>query len=334
MLFPKTIADALLSSAHWNAREAFEHWDSDDHPKALHASVCLGISAELLLKHLVSLESPALLADLVPKDKVKAFNARLAFADEGYRQELSEVHSCSADDAYFIHKEMKSIPEVVDKKDFALLLKIRNAACHLAAISPYEERRDAVYALLRMFDTASLTESQWSDPFQDFAQEVKQFQERYRQDRFALVMAKVEEVKAQYRGLNEADRNFEAMARGFLYDESELLFGSPEEGWDAITSPAYRSRKCLVCGQTDAEVLYEQEGEVYDVPREADDEAVFEYGNLLHPLAFACDQCGLTLTSRELRALASGSNGWAQGVLEQIEDRSGHYSNGQGPLDT
>lgn len=51
MPFPKTVSEALLMSARWNAREAIQHWDSDDHNEALHSSVCLGIAAELLLKH-------------------------------------------------------------------------------------------------------------------------------------------------------------------------------------------------------------------------------------------------------------------------------------------
>lgn len=76
----------------------------NDRNEALHSSVCLGIAAELLLKHLLAAESTTLLADLVPKDKEQAIYARSAFASDVHHIGLSEIHSCTADDAYFMHK--------------------------------------------------------------------------------------------------------------------------------------------------------------------------------------------------------------------------------------
>ena len=45
---------------------------------------------------------------------------------------------------------------MIDKKDFDLLLKVRNAACHLAALSPYEEKRDVIHHLIGMFDKSGV----------------------------------------------------------------------------------------------------------------------------------------------------------------------------------
>lgn len=336
MVFPKTISDALLSSARWNARQAFQHWDSDDHSEALHASACIGIAAELLLKHLLATESPALLADLMPKTKEKAFRARRSFATDAYHSGLSEIHSCTADDAHFIHKETEDIPEVIDKVDFDLLMKIRNAACHLAALSPFEVRRDGIHFLIGMFEKSNPSDPNGSLTFQGLESKIERFESIYRQDRYELIITKVKGVKtraASLAGTHDADQ-LAVEAREFLWTESESLFGSPEDKWDSFTSPAYRACKCMSCGNKSAELLCELEGEMFDVPAQgAGDQEVFEYGNVLHPHAFACGNCGLTFSSRELRVLAEKENGWALEVTKSIPEPSGYYSNGQGPRD-
>lgn len=67
-----------------------------------------------LLKHHVAVEPPAMLADIVPKDKEKDYNSRRVFASDKYLLGLSEIHSCTADDTNFIHKQSGIIPEIIE----------------------------------------------------------------------------------------------------------------------------------------------------------------------------------------------------------------------------
>lgn len=312
------LSETLLSFANWNARKALENWHfNDDLHLRLETAVCAGMAAELLLKHLLARYSPGLLAELVPIDKAKALFARTTFSSDDYSAVLADVRSCTAGEAHYIHTQVNEIPTVIGLTEFQQIMQVRNAACHLAAITTQAALRDAIYALVSMYEQTKVEVPDLEWPFTGMDDEIDSFKDEYRQFSQKAIKEKLAEHEASFRSGTQSIHATDPLE--FLQFWTDKIFFEEE----SFTRPAREQHKCPVCKSQDGQLLCESEGELFDNPDDPD-EAV--YGEMLHPMAFACMNCELCLSPRELRTLASGGDGWATNATRSLERHSGTFT--------
>lgn len=308
------LTEVLLSYANWNARTAWDQFQDKDLNKRLNAAACAGMATELLLKYLLARQSPGLLAELTTSDRNSALSARLTFSSEAYSKDLADVRSCTAEDAFYIHANIDEIPTVLAADEFKTLMKVRNAACHLAAESPLSDIADAMYSLTSMYGTAkeAIPELEW--PFAGVDHFVNMFQYQHRQSSAAMIKGKIQEhadaAKAGSVVESAADD-----ANEFLGLWSAMMF---DEDY-SFTHPQKTPGKCPACKSKEGALLCEIESRTFYKPDETDQiPKEWAQGEMWTPMAFGCTNCGLRLTPRELRTLELGNDGWAVNALRSI----------------
>jgi hypothetical protein len=307
------LSEALLSFANWNARKAFEQFQDNDTNVRLNAAACAGMAAELLLKHLLAQQSPSLLAELTASAKSRALAARMTFSTDDYSLALADVRSCTAEDAFFTHDRLEAIPTAIAIDEFNVLMQVRNAACHLAALTSRAKINEAIYALISMYEKAQSELPNLESPFSGIEPRIEVFQHQYRQSSFKAVTAKIKEHKEHFHSKQvpanvDDPKNFLELWSAMIFDE-DYSFAGPE----------VKPHKCTACGSPDGSLLCEVVPETFyrpDVPGQNPTEWV--QGKRLHPMAFACEKCNLSLSPSELRTLETNSDGWALHAMKSI----------------
>jgi hypothetical protein len=314
------LSETLLSHANWNARKAFEQFQSDDLHFKLNAAACAGMAAELLLKYLLARHSPSLLAELTTGDKAGALTARVEFSSDDYAPALAEVRSCTAEDAFYIHDTLVEIPTVIARDEFSDLMNVRNAACHLAALSSRSRAIAAIHSLLSMYEKAQLAIPDLEWPFTGLDAQVEMFQYQYRQTSIKAVKAKIVEHKADFHsGQSSVDPDdpesfLDIRAYSIVLDEYS----------DA--QPERVALKCVACGSPEGQLLCEAETRTFYKPDEPDATPTeWAQGKRLSPAAFGCTNCRLCLSPRELRTLEAEGDGWAVNAMKLRDQHSDDF---------
>lgn len=312
------LSEVLLSYANWNARRAWEQFQDSDLNKRLDAAACAGMATELLLKYLLARRSPSLLAELTTGDKGGALAARLTFSSEDYSTELADVRSCTAEEAFYIHTKIEGIPTILAVDEFKTLMKVRNAACHLAAESRLSEIADAMYSLTSMYETArkAIPGLEW--PFTGESHFIDMFQYQYRQSSAAVIKGKIKEHGDAFRAgsvassVSDDAHHFLGLWAAATFDEDYSFTHPQETPW-----------KCTACKSPTAALLCEIEPATFYQPAETDQEPKESaQGETWIPLAFGCTNCGLCLSPRELRTLELDDDGWALNAMKPIPRRT------------
>ncbi|MFF1254953.1 hypothetical protein ACFVYC_20995 [Pseudarthrobacter sp. NPDC058329] len=315
------LTEVLLSYANWNARTAWNQFQDPDLNKRLNAAACAGMATELLLKYLLARQSPGLLAELTPGEKGGALTARLTFSSEDYSKDLADVRSCTAEDAFYIHTKIDEIPTVLALDEFKTLMKVRNAACHLAAESRLSDIAEAMYSLTSMYDRAKNAISGLEWPFMGVDHFVEVFQYQYRQSSAELIKGKIKEHKEASQTGSVADSAPDD-ANEFLGLWSATIF---DEDY-SFTHPQKTPWKCPSCKSQNGALLCEIENTTFYEPAEPDREPkAWAQGEVWTPMAFGCINCGLCLTPRELRTLELAGDGWAVNASDPIPKRKGDF---------
>ncbi|NQD89118.1 hypothetical protein HP499_15125 [Paenarthrobacter sp. CM16] len=314
------LAEALLSYANWNARRAWEQFQDGDLNKRLDAAASAGIATELLLKYLLARQSPGLLAELTTGDKRSALLARLTFSSENYTKDLADVRSCTAEDAFYIHKEIEEIPTVLALDEFKALMTVRNASCHLAAEAQRSQIAEAIYSLTTMYEKARTAIPGLEWPFTNLENFVEIFQYQHRQSSARLIKEKIklhgDGVRSGAIVISDSGKpdDFLALWVAAIFDE-DYSYGLPRR----------IPHKCVACKSPDGQLLCEVEPTTFYKPDDPVQEpTTWAQGEIWMPLAFACTRCALCLTPRELRTLELDKDGWAENATKPIP-RPGNF---------
>lgn len=315
--FPGTLEKALLSSANHNAANAFRDRGSKEFDIYVGAAIAAGSAVELFLKYLLALKHPLHLQELRPKSPDSALLARELLSEPSipYSISLSNVKSISAWDALklasHLHKdlELASLP-------LNVALQVRNSAAHLAVGPQRDLMDDAIYAVVMLFKKAYDLQLISSFPIPNFLLVTLEFLNDYRERRVKFIREKISETKRSAR--MSPDPIFEELSR--IRDETSWFLDQMRreiEGGDDLIPPyrghyRYGSQKCIAC-KDEGMVICEATGDV-DVD-EIDGELREVPITVLSPYAFACSNCGLTLSHTELQILSGSGDQWATHLL-------------------
>ena len=248
---PETLAEALLRAAHHNARAAFGMRDSSDFHSQLQTALQAGSAIEYLLKFLLVSESPLLVAEVRPSTVKFAIQSRVALSRNAFGPHLSDVKSCSMEDAFVMVQEILGL-RLLRQTELQSVIKARNAAIHLAIFPEHEEQEDNLCTMISAFDYAARKQ-----PSVAFAssehEEMTAYVERRMQVRFQSAQAKVHppgteswKPSASDEGVGE---KFIARQREFLDSQAEYVFGAADEWQSNGEFPTTRHFMCLRCGR-------------------------------------------------------------------------------------
>jgi hypothetical protein len=317
---PVTLAAALLQAAHQNAKAAFRLKDSRDFHSQVQTAVHTGSAIEYLLKFLLASESPLLVAEVRPANVNLAIKSRIALSRNAYGAHLSDVKSCSVDDAFLMVQEILGM-RVLRQTELQAVSKARNAAVHLAVVPDDEEQEDNLCTMISAFGYAARKQ-----PIVAFGaverEQMTAYAERRMQVRYR---AAEEKLRPAGSGLSRAgdtseqdSENFLAHQREFLDRQAENVFGTEMQWWHG-EFPTTRTFLCMRCGHQGIALCW-AEGISFDAhtpgPGGIIEEKDGDGGVGLWGMAFACSWCDLTLTSSDLLALDSKKDPWAASLME------------------
>lgn len=317
--YPETLEDALLSAAVDHAKRAFRDRDSTDFHCQLGSSASAGTAVELFLKYLLIRKQPLYLQELKPKDIKTAWRTRqiLAGKEQRYRSALADINSVSATEAI---EMVGSIYEALELSDLPLkaALQVRNAALHLAVLSDGELFEEAIYAVIMLFKSAhDLDLIDWL-PFGRRALEVDTFVRLFRERRINHVKRKIADAQTAAKevpGLTVDERRDVREDLSFFIDCARRSIEGDSEDRIFGVGVGYRMHKCRACRESGT-AIYELTGEVDEVEVEGQvRETQIEIADVF---AFACENCGLTLSLTELHTLLNSGDDWVRPLSESI----------------
>jgi hypothetical protein len=120
----------LAQSARWHARQAVRMHVSEEPNELLQAATSTGTSVELLAKAYLSIIDPALLADKGDRNTILLLSGNSALTGA----EPTGMKTITAYEALRAIKQLRPDFPLVQQDD--PLLQVRNAACHMALVSP------------------------------------------------------------------------------------------------------------------------------------------------------------------------------------------------------
>lgn len=317
---PMTLESALLSSAKWNARTAFDGWDSKDFNLRIQAAVSVGAAVEMLLKYVLSCDSPLHLMEVRPADVHAQIKSRTLLSRETYGPHLAAVKSCSSEEAFHLVRMLGH--QLLLVSELKAVMNVRNAAVHLAALPHSDDLQDAIYSMIVAFERAAAGFQSLSFDLATHAS-MADFLDRYMESRYQAANEKIRTSSRRQSDAGAAGhgkREFLVKQRAFLDREAEQIFGPEEVGEWGYFFPNVRTHNCYNCNQA-AMVLCGAEGDsIAEIApgqyiRSEDMDVDAPTGIILTNVAFECGWCGLTLHPNEILAMSEKGSVWAEDLM-------------------